>query len=94
MVQAAGVNMNTWVLGNAPVGHYVAESPKAKDSGSESTEVVEKTFYMKARIMAGQPLLEGNALGLADYKWLSKDELEKQLHPRYWKAVKNMLASL
>jgi len=26
-VQAAGVNMNTWVVGNVPVGHYTFDFP-------------------------------------------------------------------
>jgi large subunit ribosomal protein L46 len=47
---------------------------------------------MKARIMAGQVNLKENKLGHKDFKWLAKDELEKEVDGSYWKSVKNMLA--
>jgi len=93
LVQSGGVNMNTWVVGNVPIGHYNYKFPKAilnKEKGVE--EQGEKTFFMKARIMAGQANLAENKLGLADFKWLSKDEIEKTVSPRYWSSVRNMLA--
>ena len=46
---------------------------------------------MKARIMGGQANMKDNKLGLADFKWLAKEELEKEVHPQYWSSVKNML---
>lgn len=49
-----------------------------------------KTFFMKARIMAGQADV-ANASGAEDFKWLAKDEIEKVFHPAYWVRVKNML---
>ena len=54
----------------------------------------EKTFYMKARILAGQADLSvpGNK-DIEDFKWLSKDEIEKHVHPDYWIRVKNMLVA-
>jgi len=51
----------------------------------------EKVFFMKARIMAGKLDLAANKLGLSDFKWLAKDELEKELRPMYWKQVSKML---
>lgn len=41
--------------------------------------------------MAGQANLEKNSLGLKDFKWLSKDEIEKTVLDRYWAGVRNML---
>ena len=93
MVQSAGVNMNTWVVGHTPVGHFTFNFPRprlVRDRGLE--EVGEKTFFMKARIMAGQVSLGSNELGLTDFQWLCKEEVEKQVQPRYWSAVKDMLA--
>ncbi|MCJ1447866.1 MAG: 39S ribosomal protein L46, mitochondrial [Stictis urceolatum] len=94
MVQAGGVNMNTWLVGNAPVGHYVHRYEEAVTDEEKIERLGEKTFYMKARILAGKPDLNGNALGLKDYKWLCKEELEKELSPDYYRAVRNMLVQL
>lgn len=95
IVQTGGVNMNTWVVGHVPIGFFRFKLGKPRlieDSGVE--EVGEKTFFMKGRIMAGGPNLAENKLGLSDYKWLSKDEIAKQVTPGYWSAIKNMLAEL
>ena len=86
--------MNTWVVGNAPVGHLVDKpaGPEVRPEGEAEKAVLgEKTFFMKARIMAGQFDLRANKFGLTGYKWLAKEELEKEVEPSYWKAVRNML---
>ena len=95
LVQAGGINMNTWVLGHAPVGHYIHNfaNPNAEPD-SKLEKLGEKTFFMKARIMAGQPNLASNKLNLSDYQWLAKDEIQGQLRPSYWKAIRNMLVEL
>ena len=85
--------MNTWIVGNAPIGHHKFDFSKAltqKDTGVE--EVGEKTFFMKARIMTGQADISKNVLGDTDFCWLAKDEIAPLVGPRYWSAVKNMLA--
>ena len=48
---------------------------------------------MKARILAGQFNVSKNQFGLSAFKWLAKEELEKELEPGYWKAIRNMLVS-
>ena len=84
--------MNTWIVGNAPVGHHSLKYPQAKaDEEKRIEHLGEKTFFMKARIMAGQVNLKSNALGVADYKWLAKEEVEKEVLPQYWNSVRNML---
>ena len=74
LTQAAGVNMNTWLVGRIPIGHYQYDYP-SKTTG----ELGLKTFFMKARIMAGQANLKGNQLGLSDFKWLAKEEVKKEV---------------
>ena len=92
--------MNTWIVGNAPVGHYVGRdpAPDMKPEGefreSESEKFGEITFFMKARIMAGQFDLRKTTMGVTGFKWLAKEELEKEVDPAYWKSVKNMLVGL
>nr|KAK5443148.1 hypothetical protein LTR18_005826 [Exophiala xenobiotica] len=125
LFSSLGPNMNTFFIGNHPVGHYVykfsspqprlAESPAAagtteKSKASEQAPLKqqlaqegdgamidgEKTFYMKARIMAGQADLavgKQNGVDIEDYKWLSKDEVEKLVHPEYWSKIRNMLVA-
>ena len=85
--------MNTWVVGNWPVGHQILNYPQPrKDAEKGIVTSGEKTFFMKARIMAGKTELKDNELGLADFKWLAKDEIQRVLDPRDWNAVKNILA--
>lgn len=84
--------MNTWVVGNAPIGFYEYHRPKAITNGeSQIQELGEKVFFMKARIMAGQADLSNNEFGNTEFKWLPKEEVEKLVTPRYWSSVKNML---
>ncbi|KAJ5611139.1 hypothetical protein N7510_007858 [Penicillium lagena] len=93
LAQSAGVNMNTWMVGYHPVGHNVLDFKRPKIDQGAGTELRgEKTFFLKARIMAGQADLSANTLGLKDFKWLSKEEIAKYVHPGYYHDIKNMLA--
>ncbi|KAI9809415.1 MAG: 54S ribosomal protein L17 mitochondrial [Pycnora praestabilis] len=93
LVQSGGLNMNTWAVGHVPVGYYGYAYQKPMSNQENGTEELgEKTFFMKARIMTGQASLTENKFGLVDFKWLDKDEIEKTVNPRYWSAVRNMLA--
>jgi large subunit ribosomal protein L46 len=83
--------MNTWLVGHVPIGHYQLDYPEARPSNGLS-EYGAKTFFLKARIMAGQVDLKANQLGLQDFKWLHKDELKKEVDGSYWRHIKNMLA--
>lgn len=88
--QAAGVNMNTWIVGRVPVAHLVV--PAKMEPDGTIIEKGRKTFFLKGRIMAGQADLKGNPLGYTDFEWLTREELEKKLSPEYFHGVKNMLA--
>ncbi|KAF2638576.1 hypothetical protein P280DRAFT_404510 [Massarina eburnea CBS 473.64] len=89
---AGGVNMNTWVVGNVPIGHYQHDYLQSIKTASGLNELGLKTFFMKARIMAGQANLNDNKFGLTDFKWLAKEEIQKEVRKKYWLQVKNMLA--
>ncbi|KAH0559342.1 hypothetical protein GP486_004141, partial [Trichoglossum hirsutum] len=91
LVQSGGFDMNTWVVGNVPIGHYHFDHPKPLLVEDGAEELGEKTFFLKARIMAGRLDLKKNELGLVDFKWLAKEEIEKAVSSRYWKSVRNML---
>lgn len=92
-MQAGGLNINSWVVGNHPIGHQSIDYPKTiVDQEKKIEQLGEKTFFLKARIMGGQANLQDNKFGLEDFKWLAKDEIQKEVHPRYWSAVRNMLA--
>jgi large subunit ribosomal protein L46 len=81
--------MNTWIVGRVPVAHVV-NKPVYKEDGTVQTQG-DKTFLLKGRIMAGQADLAGNGLGLVDFKWLTKEELEQELKPEYYKSVRGMM---
>lgn len=42
--------------------------------------------------MAGQANIKDNLFGLEDFKWLTKEEVQKHVAARYYSYVKNMLA--
>jgi large subunit ribosomal protein L46 len=83
--------MNTWIVGHSPVGHHVSK-PYFNKEDKSLVQPGEKTFFMKGRIMAGQANLKGNAFGLEDFKWLTKEEVHKAVADKYWSSVRNMLA--
>ncbi|QIX01098.1 hypothetical protein AMS68_006615 [Peltaster fructicola] len=104
IVQSAGINMNTWVVGNHPIGHFQYNYPSPKttkfqrqrtpESPAEEVEQEEqgeKVFFMKARILAGQADLAKNIYGDSEYQWLAKEEIESQVTPQYWSYIRNML---
>jgi len=69
--QAAGVNMNTWIVGRVPVAHLVTEPTLGADGSVQS---------------------RGHPLGYTDFKWLTREELQKELAPEYFRGVRNMMA--
>lgn len=97
--------MNTWIVGNHPVGHYAAKFAKpllSKILGNrlvsttkeelEQEEYGERVFFMKARIFAGQADLKLNELGDTEFQWLCKDEIKERVHSQYWSQIQHMLA--
>jgi large subunit ribosomal protein L46 len=90
LIQTAGVNMNTWIVGRVPVGHHITKPRYSPESGELEKQGI-RTFFMKGRIMAGQADLKGNIFGLNDFKWLTKQEVEKHVASKYWSYVKNMM---
>lgn len=88
--------MNTWVVGNMPIGHRTflyPPQPKVLHQDQKNRESGEKIFYMKARIMAGQADLKANKFGLDDFMWLTKDEIQGKVEKSVWNRVKNILLS-
>ncbi len=84
--------MNTWIVGHVPVGHHINPPKYAAPEYKELEKPGEKTFFMKGRIMAGQADLTGSVLGYKEFKWLTKQEVEKHVSTRFFSYVKNMLA--
>lgn len=83
--QECGVDMDTWFVGRQPIGLYKQAATKGKeDSGV-------KTFFMKARMYAGQVKPSKD---IVDFAWLTKDELSTTLSADYYKSVKNSLGDL
>lgn len=42
--------------------------------------------------MAGQANLEGNAFGAEEFKWLTREEVQRHVGARYFSDVRRMLA--
>jgi large subunit ribosomal protein L46 len=83
--------MNTWIVGHVPVGHHII-NPRFHPESGDLEKQGSRTFFMKGRIMAGQANLEGNMFGLSDFKWLTKQEVQKHVANKYWSYVKNMMS--
>lgn len=82
--------MNTWIVGRVPVAHVV-ENPVLNADGTVQKKG-QKTFFLKGRIMAGQADVKGNPFGYTDFKWLTREELEGELSPEYYRGVRNMMS--
>lgn len=82
--------MNVWMVGRQPVGHVV-DKPWYKDD--TMVKAGAKTFFLKGRIMAGQADLKDNSLGLTDFKWLTKDEIAKEVDIHYYTSIRNTMPS-
>ena len=82
--------MNTWIVGRVPVAHFVNKS--VRDTDGKLKQRGQKTFFLKGRIMAGQADLKDNKLGYTDFKWLTREELQKVLPENVFHGVKNMMA--
>ncbi|EWC47039.1 hypothetical protein DRE_03801 [Drechslerella stenobrocha 248] len=92
-----GRDLNYWMVGNVPIGHYTYDFESA--AGEEAKEAKEgeilgkKVFFMKARVFAGRPNIVGNEVGVTDYQWLPKEEIEGVVHKDYWRAIKRILVT-
>jgi len=93
--ESCGVNMNTWFVGNVPIGHYRYRFPSRAFTPTEGEAncLGKKVFFMKARIMAGQAVLENNKRGLVDFQWLTREEIEQTTTQDYWHAMKDLLVA-
>lgn len=78
--------MNTWIVGYVPIGCSTIKPSKMFSRKGE------KVFFMKARIMAGQVDLKDNQMGVSDWKWVTRGELQRLVTPRYFSQVRGMLA--
>lgn len=71
-----------------------ATTEKKIKPNTPSNEVdAEKTFFMKARIFAGQVDVKNNMHNVQEYKWLTKEEIEKHVDEKYWSSIRNMLVA-
>ena len=85
--------MNTWVVGNIPIGHQVHNYSQGIINEEKGSVLQgEKFFFMKARLLAGKADLKDNRFGLEDFQWLTKEEIQQVFDPRSWNAVKNILS--
>ena len=55
--------------------------------------VGDKTFFMKARVFAGQANVTDANGSYEDFKWLSKEEIKKHCKASYWSSIKDMLVA-
>jgi large subunit ribosomal protein L46 len=89
LTETAGVNMNTWLVGHAPVAHLVRPPQPARHGAIPALGSM--TFFIKGRIMAGQANLAGNTLGYSEFQWLTRDEIKTVIPGFLFRAVVGMM---
>ncbi|KAF5330526.1 hypothetical protein D9619_005685 [Psilocybe cf. subviscida] len=77
-----GDQMDTWVVGKAPIGVHTLPS--------ETPEQENVLFFYKAHIMSGQVHPEGKHI--QDFAWLTKEEISTKVEPTYWDSVRDILS--
>jgi len=84
--------MNTWRVGNVPIGHYHYQYPSFYKKPTDEEHLIGKAvFFMKARILAGKPDITNNTRNIEDYQWLTKQEIESVVTRDYWGAIKHIM---
>ncbi|EPY85575.1 39S ribosomal protein L46, mitochondrial-like protein [Camelus ferus] len=81
-------NMEAKFLGNAPCGHYKFKFPQAVRTESR---LGAKIFFFKALLLTGDFSQAGKK---GHHVWVSKEELDDYLKPKYLAQVKRFLLDL
>ncbi|POS88171.1 hypothetical protein EPUL_000205 [Erysiphe pulchra] len=94
LAESCGLNMNTWIVGHVPIAYHIPPLLKKTivnindENKSESLPSKNKAFFfMKGRIMAGQADLNDNFFNLDDFRWLTKEEISKQVSSSLFSSV-------
>ncbi|KAG9295679.1 hypothetical protein G9A89_002997 [Geosiphon pyriformis] len=90
LAEECGRDMDVWFVGRRPIGVYQYRfvEPIVFDQNRFDGA---KVFFMKAHIFAGQAKVDHNEI--VDFAWVTKQEMQEYVHPDYYAAVKDMLAS-
>lgn len=89
LMTLCGTKLKTMFMGNAPCGFY---KYKYRDSNAASDAVGVKVFFFKAQFCDGS-VIPGSK-DVSDFCWLTKEELDKHLTPKYNQAVQNFILEL
>jgi len=83
-----GENMDMWIVSRNPIGVY--KKLPSSDFSSPEARAEKITFFFKGHIMAGQ--VKPNPNTIADFAWLTKQEIKARVEKDYWESVKDMLS--
>ena len=93
VIENLGVGVDVTILGNAPWSFYTIKYPKHYQQSTERRGakvwifkgILTNNFHDEPRVKLGK--------NIEDYQWLTRSELEKNLHSKAYKALNNMLLS-
>ncbi|CAG7854165.1 SubName: Full=Related to MRPL17-mitochondrial ribosomal protein, large subunit {ECO:0000313/EMBL:CCA68916.1} [Serendipita indica DSM 11827] len=85
--EECGPNMDVWMVGRQPIGHYAYEYPT---ESQRDGHLGAKVYFFKGHILAGQCRPDGKEV--VDFAWLTKEEVQQYVEPHYWTAIKDMLS--
>ncbi|KIY43692.1 hypothetical protein FISHEDRAFT_52784 [Fistulina hepatica ATCC 64428] len=92
LFRECGNKMDTWIVGRNPIGMYKPAAASVPNVPLQELSLRQKiVFFFKVHIMAGQCHLNPE-LNLADFAWLTKQEIQNRMSPDYWDGVKDMLS--
>jgi len=86
--EECGALMNTFFIGNAPLGCYQYPIPRELQKNYGQAEKT-RVFFYKARYLRG-PVRLNNA-EVTDHLWVTKSELKDYLDPEYYTYMKEVL---
>ena len=91
VIENLGGNLDVKILGNAPWSFYKFKYPKHFQQSSEREGA--KVWIFKGILLNhffDDPQVK-LARNISDYQWLTRTELENNLHTKAYKALNNML---
>ena len=93
VIENLGVGLDVTILGNAPWSFYKVKYPKHFQRSTEREGakvwifkgILRNNFHDEPQVKLGE--------NIKDYQWLTRAELEENLHTKAYKALDNMLLS-
>lgn len=89
LTEECGEDIDVWLVGRAPIGHYVYAYPP-EHTKKHPQYKGSRVYFMKGHIFAGQ--VKPDQKEIVDFAWVTKEEMKEYVSKDYYEAVKDMLS--